>query len=76
MKTKEEVKVELDRIKALEDPEQQGYEAAPLFCELGRISPKELAVNVLLSPNLEHPDNIKRDAGVLRWCNEQSEKAQ
>ena len=76
MRTKEELKAELDRIKLLDDPEQQGYEAAPLFCEIGRISPADLAINVLLHPNMDHEDNPKRDAGVIRWCREQSEKKQ
>ena len=70
----EEIAVELERISLLDDMFQQGYQAAPLLCQVNEISPARL-VSVILEHPSECYDSQQRDAGVLQWCKEQLEKA-
>lgn len=64
---------EMERIKKLEDFEQQGYELAPLICHLTGAPPCVLFQTTIADPGIG--DNALRDAGVLRWCVEQSRSA-
>lgn len=66
---------EMDRIAAIPDPEQQGYEAAPMLCEMNKgCTPAILLETTLEKPSAETPDNALRDKGCIRWCLEQLEK--
>lgn len=68
----EQLTTELQRIEStVEDPEQQGYEAATLLCQVNGISPGGLLLYILQNPNVECHDNIMRDQGAIRWCREQ-----
>jgi hypothetical protein len=69
------IKAELDRINELEDPVQQGYEAAPILCVLHGLGAKALKDGILRHPSPD-ADNALRDSGVINWCNEQLEKQQ
>lgn len=67
----EDTILELQRIGELEDPEEQGYSAAPLILEgTGLADPQELLLRMQLAPRLKSPTlkDAKRDIGVMRWC--------
>lgn len=68
------IETELKRIETeITDPEQQGYEAAPLICEITGIDPTDLLIHILQYPSGED-SNSYRDVGVVRWCREQLAK--
>lgn len=67
----EELRQEVDRLAAIEDPEQQGYEAAAMI-----VKSSGCTVQMFMDDLLDHPadnntDNQLRDKGALRWCQEQ-----
>jgi len=63
---------ELDRISKLPDLFQQGYQAAPIICEIGDCNAWELlnATLVGYAPP-DQPENVQRDNGIIQWCNDQ-----
>lgn len=73
---------EYDKIKELDDPEEQGYRSGPLICQAGTDAhpdlPRELVITIILRNAQSHPmggeNNIARDAGLTRWCLEQLNK--
>lgn len=66
----DEILAELDRIAQLTDMFQQGYQAAPLLCQVNGVGPAYLAASVLCNPSTDE-DHKQRDTGVLQWCKEQ-----
>jgi len=65
-----EEKEEMDIIKRVQDPEQQGYMAGPLMCKITGCTPEFLLASAEDKPFLQG-DDAKRDAGMRRWCKEQ-----
>lgn len=71
----EAIAAELDRIGQLDDEFQQGYQSAPLLCQMNDIGAADLLCSVLANPSTDE-DHKQRDAGVIKWCVEQLEKQQ
>lgn len=67
----EDVMMELNKISKLDDPEEQGYRAAPLImASVGLTDPYELLLRMQLAPRATSPTrkDAQRDIGVTRWC--------
>lgn len=65
------VRAELARIDKIEDPEEQGYQAAPVLCKVAGCTAWDMLMATKFGPSDGHPTNKARDVGVMRWCQEQ-----
>lgn len=66
----DEIAAELDRIAQLTDMFQQGYQAAPLLCQVNDVGATDLMLSVMENPST-HEDSKLRDRGVIQWCVDQ-----
>ena len=66
----DEILAELERIEQLTDMFQQGYQAAPLLCQINGIGTTDLLISVRENPST-HEVNKERDRGVIKWCVDQ-----
>ena len=66
---------EFERIGELKDYEEQGYQSAPYLHQACGLSLTDMLARVIATqPEDQKPEDQKRDAGVIRWCNEQLAK--
>lgn len=66
----ENIKARLAEIEKLDDLEEQGYQSAPIICEIVGC-PVEILLQSAEAKPMEGEVNIKRDRGLRRWCREQ-----
>lgn len=67
----DEILAELERIEQLDDTFQQGYQAAPLLCQMNNVGATDLMLSVMENRYPPDTDNGKRDSGVIKWCVDQ-----
>lgn len=68
----EDYSEELQRIAELSDPEQQGYEVAPIIAQATGVTPEGLLRGLLNSDNsCGVESDVSRNIGVVRWCLDQ-----
>lgn len=62
----------LDRIGQMEDPEEQGYHAAPVLMQIAGCDSETLLRSIFQPvPGRHYAEHVARDIGVVRWCLDQ-----
>ena len=59
---------EFQRLRAIEDPEAQGYASGSILASILGATPEELLQSMVDSPSIIM--HAERDKGVKRWCHD------